>query len=75
MPLGEGVFGTNADGTQNQEYCTFCFQNGAFTEPNLTVDQMIAESVKHMTTKLSFSSEKAEEMSRAVIPTLKRWMK
>ncbi len=32
-------FGTNADGSNNNEYCSYCFRNGKFTEPNMTVEQ------------------------------------
>lgn len=33
MPLGApGYFGTEVDGTENKEFCKFCFQNGNFTE-------------------------------------------
>ena len=32
MPLGDtdGLYGTNADGGKNDEYCWYCFQNGEF---------------------------------------------
>ncbi len=32
--------GTNADGTKSSMYCSYCYQKGAFTQPNFTVDQM-----------------------------------
>jgi hypothetical protein len=32
--------GTNADGTKNQMYCSYCYVNGVFTQPDFTVDQM-----------------------------------
>lgn len=32
MPMNKAAgFGTNADGTQNQEYCCYCYKNRAFT--------------------------------------------
>ncbi len=84
MPLGEFKtpdgsavrnFGTNGDGSENLEYCTFCFQQGAFTNPDLTMESMIDLSVEFMSQNLEYSEEKAREMSRAIIPTLKRWQK
>ena len=30
MPLNPEVLGTNADGSKNEDYCTYCYQNGAF---------------------------------------------
>ena len=32
--------GTHADGTKSLMYCSHCYQNGQFTQPNLTVDEM-----------------------------------
>lgn len=43
MPLSKDpqVGGRESDGGKSKEYCSFCYQNGQFTEPNLTVEQMI----------------------------------
>ena len=42
MPLSKdaGGGGTNADGSKNPEYCSNCYQKGAFVEPNITLEQM-----------------------------------
>ncbi len=73
MPLMEGYFGTNSDGSEAREYCTFCFQKGKFTKPGQTLDEMIGSSVKFMTANLGFTEEKARELSNEIIPKLKRW--
>lgn len=75
MPVSDefGNFGTMADGAKNPEYCSFCFQNGAFTNPDQTVEQMVQTSIDFMTANLGFTREKAAEMSNAVIPNLRRW--
>jgi len=74
MPLGEpGFYGTNLDGTQNEEYCKFCFQDGKFTYPDMTVDQAVEASVKYMVETLHFEEPKARQMSNDVIPRLRRW--
>lgn len=75
MPLGVGFYGTNADGTASNEYCKFCFEEGNFREPNLTLDQMIGRSVANMVDDLNFEQNAAEELAQKVIPTLKRWKK
>ncbi len=37
MPIAKPQdFRTNADGSQNQEYRHYCFQNGKFTELDIT---------------------------------------
>lgn len=75
MPLGEGLYGTKADGSEEKLYCQFCYQNGAFTKPEQTLDEMIESSVHYMTTNLHFSEEEARRLSLAVIPPLRRWKK
>ena len=47
MPLSKDKSGggTNTDGTKSVEYCSYCFMNGTFIEPNITV-QEIQNSVK-----------------------------
>lgn len=75
MPIQEDYFGTNADGSENRDYCKFCFQNGKFTEPDLDLEGMIQKSVKHMTQQMKFSEQEADKLSRDHIPHLKRWKK
>ncbi len=73
MPLGNGFYGKNADGSENQDYCSLCYQNGQFTQPVITLEQMINRSIENMTRDLHFPYEKARELATGVIPTLKRW--
>lgn len=40
MPLTEEVLGTEKDGSKNQEFCIYCYKEGAFTS-ECTMDQMI----------------------------------
>ncbi len=42
MPLkaDPGHGGTNADGSHSNEYCSYCYANGAFIQPDMTVEQM-----------------------------------
>jgi radical SAM superfamily enzyme len=40
MPLTNEVFGTNADGTSNEDYCIYCYKDGKFTQ-DMTMEQMI----------------------------------
>ncbi|MFH1703090.1 MAG: zinc ribbon domain-containing protein [Nitrospirota bacterium] len=68
-------FGTNADGSRNEDYCCFCFKNGDFTNPNLTIDQMIDKLIG-FADKMGMTQAQAREMAQAaVIPKLKRWQK
>ena len=49
MPMGDTdeLYGTNADGSKNEEYCKYCFENGAFTFHG-TMEEMIEVCVPHM---------------------------
>lgn len=74
MPLGhEGFYGTNADETENREYCKFCFFNGHFADPDLTTKDMIERSVQFMTTDMGYEEPAARKISEETIPQLKRW--
>ena len=75
MPISAAFenFGTASDGSPVSEYCMFCYQNGGFTNPTQTLDEMIQSSVDFMTGNMEFSREQATQMSNDVIPQLKRW--
>ena len=75
MPIQEGYFGTNADGTENRDWCKFCFQNGTFVEPDMTLDRMMMRSIAFMTDELGYSDTQAKRMTESVIPFLKRWVR
>ncbi len=75
MPISKefGNLGSEADGSLNSEYCRFCFANGEFTNPNQTLEEMIASSIENMTTDLKMPLEQATDLANSFIPTLKRW--
>lgn len=75
MPLGEGLFGTMKDKAVSKDYCKFCFSNGTFTVPDLTLEKMIDISIRHMMSELQFTREKATQLANDTIPQLKRWRK
>jgi hypothetical protein len=76
MPLQKQAdFGTNADGSKNSDYCHFCFQNGAFTQPDITMEAKIELVVKNMVAMKLMPEKQAREMANAFIPQLKRWQK
>ncbi|MEA1985669.1 MAG: zinc ribbon domain-containing protein [Euryarchaeota archaeon] len=74
MPLQNDCdLGTNADGSKNEEYCTYCYQNGNFTEPDITMDEMIDKCSPMLVEVKNMSLEEAKEMNSKFIPQLKRW--
>ncbi|MEI6532565.1 MAG: zinc ribbon domain-containing protein [Candidatus Roizmanbacteria bacterium] len=64
-------FGTNLDATQNNDYCTYCYQKGAFTWKG-TMEEMI-EKLIPFSTQMGVSIEKARKMGKEKLPLLKRW--
>lgn len=74
MPMNAAYQGTNADGSLNSDYCKYCYKNGRFLEPDLTLEGMIDKSIGFMTTNFGMPRDKAEELSRKYIPPLKRWL-
>lgn len=74
MPLSEGMYGSEIDGSKNEDYCKFCYQNGEFTN-EMTMEEMIDFCVPKTVEAMEISEEKARKMSESIFPTLKRWMK
>lgn len=74
MPLrGEQDFGTNADGSKNEEYCHYCYKDGGFTDPDLTMEQQIERLVGMSMSQMDLPEEQARAWANNVIPYLKRW--
>lgn len=74
MPMAKKEdYGTNADGSANKEYCRFCFHNGVFAEPNITLDEMVDKVAHVMIAKVTIPEEKALEIARQELAALKRW--
>ena len=69
--------GTEAGGALSGDYCRYCYQNGAFTAPDATMDDIIAFNLKfNEENGHPFGpQEEAEKMMRGWFPTLKRWKK
>lgn len=74
MPMSKlEDFGTNVDGSTSKEYCKFCFQKGKFSEPNITMQQMIEKVAGFMVTLEKMPENEAKRMAKTFIPKLKRW--
>ena len=76
MPLAKDEdYGTNKDGTRNEEYCAYCYKEGAFLA-DCTMEEMIdfcLEATKD--TGLYTDREEARCQMMEWFPTLKRWSK
>ena len=74
MPLGApDMFGTNADGSRNEDYCAYCFKDGAFTSET-TMDEMIEICVPFVSKGDPWPDEEtARKAMQEMFPQLKRW--
>jgi len=74
MPLQKDAdFATNADGSCNQEYCIHCYKEGAFTEPNLTLEALLLK-VETIMKQMNMTEDKIK-IIKEQIGELKRWKK
>ena len=74
MPLEDPkMYGTNADGSKSEDYCQYCYENGAFTA-DMSMEEMITFTLPHM---VQANAGMTEDAARAALsgffPTLKRW--
>ena len=77
MPLSEDTLGTNADGSRNEDYCIYCYKDGAFTM-DCTMDEMAAHcsqfvDMYNRSTGKTLSREEYLEVLKGFFPMLKRW--
>lgn len=79
MPLNDENRGTNDDGSKNEDYCMYCYQNGKFTN-DCTMDEMIefcAQFVDEVNKNMPkpMTKEEYKDVMRQYFPMLKRWKK
>ena len=74
MPLTETeLCGTQADGSTSDEYCIYCYKEGKFTEPDLTVEVMVEKAAPFLAKEHNIDLEKAKELISEALKNLKRW--
>lgn len=71
MPTDE-MLGTEQNGTASQDYCSYCYQNGAFNGPTQTMEQMVDVCVPFMV-KEGMPETQARKIMEETLPLLKRW--
>lgn len=74
MPLQNPAdYGTEGDGSQSADYCSYCYEKGAFTQ-NCTMEEMVELCLAPMVEAGSCQNE-AEARAKMLqwFPTLKRW--
>ncbi len=74
MPIkSRNQLGKNKDGTINEDYCKYCYDNGEF------IDKVSMEEYINMCSQFgaqaNMTNEQMKELCTKVFPTLKRWKK
>ena len=73
MPFDEAhrqYIAKEADGSDSV-YCSYCYKEGAFLDPEATVEDMIEMGVPYLAHKIG--EEAAREQLSEFVPTLARW--
>lgn len=65
--------GTEKDGSKSDLYCKYCYKDGAFTDPDMTLEKMM----KIARTEMSKQQipENIIRQSMNMLPNLMRWKK
>lgn len=75
MPMGStnDMYGTEADGSKNEDYCQYCYDKGHFLA-DCSMDEMIAFCIPPMVEhNPDIKEEDARNMMNKFFPMLKRW--
>ena len=72
MPLEDAILSREPDGSFNEDYCQWCYANGAFVYTSL--EQLTDFLVAHMSNE-SWPPEQARAYFEAQLPTLCHWQK
>lgn len=73
MPIPEEEqHGLEADGARSEDYCAWCYQDGAFIGPQ-TLEELIEYSAPYMSEGVNITEDEAISYMAAVLPHLRRW--
>lgn len=64
--------GHEADGTETEEFCRWCYDEGHYTY-EIAMDEMIEDCAPRMAEAMGWSLDESASLLGAVLPTLKRW--
>jgi hypothetical protein len=67
----EAVKGTEKNGLKSNEYCKYCYEDGAFKNPTMTLEDM-KNNVKSIMKKLELKEDAIQNIL-PILQTLKRW--
>lgn len=76
MPMENmDLYGTNADGSKNEDYCHYCYTGGTFSKEE-TMEEMVESCIPFVSKGNPWPDEEtARKEMLAFFPQLKRWKK
>jgi hypothetical protein len=74
MPLQKPAdFGADEAGYRVNDYCRYCFVDGAFVDPGMSMQAMLEKCVGVMARQGAMPEAQARALMAEVLPRLKRW--
>lgn len=74
MPItANDQLGTNADGSINNDYCKYCYENGEFID-KVSMEEYI-DMCSQYGEQAGMTNEEMRKLCTELFPTLKRWQK
>lgn len=74
MPLAKPEdFGTDHYGHRVNDYCRYCFSDGAFTDPGISMQTMLEKCVAAMVQHGVMPADEARSLMAGTLPHLRRW--
>ena len=74
MPMNRpDDFGTDGTGHRVDDFCWYCYQSGAYTNPGITLEGMI-DICADILVQRGMAEVEARAMLSDVLPGLKRWV-
>lgn len=71
MPLSDDFLAQEADGSFNESYCKWCWEDGRFLQ-GCTMEEMVEHCIPHMPLAKA-EPEACRAYMRSLLPTLERW--
>lgn len=73
MPLENGKkSGKEADGSKSSKYCEYCYKDGEFISPDMTIEEM-KQILDDTVGKRGLSGKFLAWMGKMQLPSLERW--
>ena len=72
MFTGPDQHGREADGTEVEDFCRWCYDQGAYTYET-TMEEMIEDCAPRMAEHMGWSVDECASLLGAILPHLRRW--